>query len=281
MSMDADEKFICDCQAEVCDYVRREAGRCAGDGGVAGAWALLNERIGEGYLSARMLREFARHDWAVDGVIILRTLYDATMQLLWLLADPDDRPNRAKMYHDFLEIETHRMFHRVVSSGTEMGAAIAKSPRLPAGEKQRQERLRTVGETYLSNKGRKLFNERGDSYLTEPTAEYRKHWYPFSNLAKLAAKLRYDSEYRLFQQDLSASVHASPWSLINGPTIKPEFVLTWALTLGLRAAGAVAETYSIPLNKDQAEMIDHAKRNMYDKPEPPSNEASGENEVTP
>ncbi len=36
MSMDPDERFICDYQAEVCDYVRQEAESCAGNDVVAG-----------------------------------------------------------------------------------------------------------------------------------------------------------------------------------------------------------------------------------------------------
>ena len=80
----------------------------------------------------------------------------------------------------------------------------------------RQEAVSCAGndvEPYLDKRGCKRFDEQGDSYLTEPTAKYRKHWYPFSNLAELAAKVRYDGEYRLFQQGLSASVHASPRAL--------------------------------------------------------------------
>ncbi len=133
---------------------------------------------------------------------------------------------------------------------------------------------------YLTKRGRRQFDEQGESYLTEPTANYRANWYPFNGLDKLATELRYDSEYRMFQKDLSASVHASPWSLINDPAIKPEFVLTWAMTLALRAAGTMVNTYDILLNKEQAEVIDGARRNMYHKPEPPSDEASGETEVT-
>ena len=280
MSMDPDERFICDYQAEVCDYVRQEAERCAGNDDVARTSSLLYQRIGQGYRSARTLREFARHDWSVDGVIILRTLYDATMQLLWLLAVPDERADRAKLYLDFLEIEKHQMLHRVDSSGTDMGTAMAESPRRPEGEEQRQKKLREVGATYLTKRGRRRFDDQGEPYLTEPTAEYRKHWYRPSNLGKLAAELDYDSECGMFQEDLSASVHASPWSLINGPAIKPEFVLTWAMALGLRAAGAIADAYRIPLDEDQQDVIATAKRNMYDKPKPPSEEAARETEVT-
>lgn len=155
MSMDREKRIICDYQAEVCDYVRQEAESCAGNDVVARISSLLYQRIGQGYRSARTLREFAHHDWSVDGEIILRTLYDATLQLLWLLAVPDERAFRAKLYLDFLEIEKHQMLHQVDSSGTDLGAAIAKSPRRPAGEKQRQERLRTVGEPYLDKRGRK------------------------------------------------------------------------------------------------------------------------------
>lgn len=279
MPLEDDERIISDYEATLCEFVHKEFCRCAGDDELRRAIGLLYTRIGEGYLSARTLREFASHRWVVDGVVILRTLMDATMQLLWMLAEPNDRLSNAKLYLGFTEIEHHKVLKSVLSSGTDMGEALANSPNLPEGEKYRHERLIAVGVDYLTKEGKELYRQRGDSYLIDPNASYRANWYPFSGLDVLTAKVGYFSEYKLLQKDWSKSVHASAAALLHRPTIKPEFVLTLAMTFALRAAGAIVETYSISLTEDQSEVIDHAKRNVGDKPEPPSEDDSGESEA--
>ena len=112
MPIDTDEQFICEHEAELCEYVRREAERRAVGDDVAKASWLLYQRIGHASQSLYVLRDHAPHDWSVDGVSILRTIYDATLQLLWLLHDPKRRAERAKLYLDFLEVEKHQMLHR-------------------------------------------------------------------------------------------------------------------------------------------------------------------------
>lgn len=136
------------------------------------------------------------------------------------------------------------------------------------GEKYRHKRLIAVGADFLTKEGKELHRQRGESYLIDPNASYRPNCYPFSGLDILTAKVGYFGEYKLLHRDFSKSVHASAGALKKRPTIKPEFVLTFAMTYGLRAAGAIAETYGISLNKDQTDVIEFAKSNLGDKLEP-------------
>ena len=107
--MDEADQFVYEKQAQVCDHVLAEVEKRSTENIVAESSHRLYRRISDGVRSLHVLSQHAEHDWAVDGVCILRTMYDAMLQLLWLLHNPPDRERRAEIYIGYFYIEKLRM----------------------------------------------------------------------------------------------------------------------------------------------------------------------------
>lgn len=261
--MEPNEQTIYEGTVRITEFVRSQVPQHGLEEAIAKASSLLSQRIVGALGSIYALRLSAGHSWSLDGMVILRSSYDATLQLVFMLHDPEKRSERAELYLDFLWIERHNLRHRIDSSNTEVAEYVASSSMRASGEEELDERLRAVGKQYLTKKGRQDLTEEDQRYLTSPKAKYRSHWYP-GGLRDLARAVGYGSEYELFHKDASASVHASPMPLRFGPTIRARNMILWASALGLRASEAVADTYGVALSDDHREFFRSGRRNFYD-----------------
>ncbi len=261
--MDAEDQFIYDEEMQVCEHVLREVEKQSTENIVAENSLRLYERMLNGITTLHVLSEHARHEWAVDGVVILRTIHDAMLQLLWLLHDPGQRRQRAEMYPDYFHVDKLRMLAAIGDSGTDV--AVLWGKRRPEVNPALRRDLTKYGPQFLSKEGRRQHRKRGDSYLYDPEAKYRRHWYP-GELRGLAEDVGYLGEYKILHLDTSAAVHSSLWALLRGPALNPEFHLFCGTRFCLRAAGAVAEALGIPLTDDQVEKIERGEANIYNKP---------------
>ena len=121
--MEAEDQFIYEEQIRVCEHVLREVEKQSAENIVAESSLRLYERILNSVMTLHVLSEHARHEWAVDGVVILRTIHDAMLQLLWLLHDPGQRGQRAEMYPDYFHVDKLRMLAAIGDSGKWIGTS--------------------------------------------------------------------------------------------------------------------------------------------------------------
>ena len=270
--MEAEDQFIYEEQIRVCEHVLREVEKQSTENIVAESSLRLYERILNSVMTLHVLSEHVRHEWAVDGVVILRTIHDAMLQLLWLLHDPARREHRAAMYLDYFHVEKLRMLWAIDHSGTDVAAPADSENRSKIIAALRQD-LTSFGPQFLSKEGHRQHRKRGHSYLCDPKANYRPSWYP-GNLSDLAEEVGHPGEHAIFQRDASAAVHSSLWALHRGPNLKPEFHLYIGTRFCLRSAGAVAEALGVHLSDDQVEKTEHARANIFDKPKAPQPEAA-------
>lgn len=263
--MEPSEQTIYEEAVTLNEFVLAQVRQHVHEDSVAKASSLLCKRIVDALGSIYVLRSNAGPSWNLDGVVILRSTYDATLQLLFMLHDPEKRAERAELYLDFLYIERHNLRKQIDCSDTAVARDVASSSLRASGEVELDAGLREVGKRYLTKEGSKIFKEEGQDYLTSPNAKYRPSWYP-GTLGDLARQVGYGSEYDLFQKQASASVHASPMPLMVGSMIRSRRMIVWATFLTLRASGAVAAALDIRLNDGDRERVQGACCNVYNLP---------------
>lgn len=270
--MDAADQFIYGEGMQVCEHVLGEAKKQSTENVVAESSHYLYQRILNGVRTLHVLSEHAQHAWGVDGGSIVRTIYDATLQLLWLLHDPARREHRAAMYRDYIHVERFRMLSGIKASGTDFASTLAELDHSSDFDEWVRQRLLSVGTQFLKENRRRQHEERGDPYPYDPTA-HRSHWYPdHHTLRDLAKEVGYAGEYEILHHATSASVHSSRWALwplFRHTAVNEEYALQRGLHFCLRAAGAVAESLGIPLADNQIKKTERAKDNIFDKPKPP------------
>lgn len=259
-----DDEFLEACEAQVREKV------LAALHGIpsreARAARLLYERILETCLTLAALSRFAKNSWEHDGATLLRTTYDATLQLLYLLHSPEQVRERAELFLGFEVIDWVKGRRLLDASREDLQRVVAQSPRRTAAEPLCNELIVRVGPHYLTAKGQKAFAKSGNSYLRAPKAHYRDHWYE-GVLRDLAEDVGYADECAWFLNETNGSVHSSPFALQRSPSEQRRHMLFMASQLALRAAGAIARGFSIQLQEMELWSIAQAARSWYAKPE--------------
>ena len=69
-----------------------------------------------------------RMDFSVGTASILRTNYDVMLQGLYIMIDPKQRTQRAKLYLDFMHIERQQRIDLVDRNDTDVARHISNSP---------------------------------------------------------------------------------------------------------------------------------------------------------
>ena len=226
---------------------------------------LLYRRIYDGAYSLYLLRHEVPDALIIDGPNILRSAYDAMLQLLYILCGGSQCNERAKLYLDFLWIEKHHLRRIIDTSKHDLAKAVSTSPDRTEGEDKLNRQLLHVGPRYLTQKGQKEWARRGNAYLVDAKAKYRPKWYP-GKLSKIAEEVGFQSEYVLFQKHMSAYVHSSVLALAFGPLMKLQTIVFLGLTFGLRSAGAVVKAFGIQVPERYRQKMAVAQRSFYDRP---------------
>jgi hypothetical protein len=196
------------------------------------------------------LNRFAKHDSRPDGMTVLRAMYDAQIQALYILADPAEADERAQLFLDFRWIEQRRMQKVIEGNSTRLARALMQSPKRLAGEAEREANYQKLRPKYLTRDGKKD----------------RDHWYAGS-LRDLARAVGSESEYEILQTDLSGAVHASPTALLAGASFSETgHLLFIGWKLWFRVLGRIAAHHGVPLSKEQEEHVRDAMSNLYDFP---------------
>lgn len=215
-------------------------------GPVAAAIEMIATRLAASGDSLAVLRSNSPHDYRFDAASILRTIYDVMLQGLYIMADPAKREERAQLYLDFMWVERKRRLELMDSSGTDLAKRISGSPKRPNAEPAIEEQFEDVRVKYTSKKGK-----------------VRDNWYPGS-LRDLAKAAELEAEYELMQKFLSGVVHSSPLTLKDGPLISDYQLIDWHWVFAFRIHGAYAEYKGVTLDETEKELIDSARRNVFD-----------------
>ncbi|MFA9477100.1 DUF5677 domain-containing protein [Phycisphaerales bacterium AB-hyl4] len=196
------------------------------------------------------LRRYAEHEWNVDATSLLRILYDAMLQALYIIADPDQMEIRGELYEGFAAIEKYELIKRVDDDASAFSRRLSTSP------------LRANAEPRIQAE----YQRRVDSYR-KPGSNARPHnWYAhkIGTLKEIAEAVGYKDEYLLLTHDLGASVHSSAFALAPRPLFRPDVCLLFAWHFVVRLFGKIAERYRIELSSEERKETGRAYGNIYD-----------------
>lgn len=211
---------------------------------VATAMDMLARRIVASGDSLNVLRNNAVPGYVFDAASILRSVYDAMLQGLYIMADPNKRDERAQLFLDFRDIERKRRIGLMDANRTALAKRVSNSPKRPNAEPEIEKRFMAVKPRYLSKKGK-----------------VRDTWYSGS-LRGLAKAAGLESEYELIQRFLSGVVHSSPLTIQEGPFVS-DYLLDWYWQFTFRMLGAYAEYKKIVLDQTENRLIDSARQNIF------------------
>ncbi|MFH1740465.1 MAG: DUF5677 domain-containing protein [bacterium] len=207
---------------------------------------LLIQRIPLSCDSLLLLVCYARHNVNFDAPVILRSIYDAVLQGLYILNDPCHREERARLFLDYFWIEQHEHVRNMDKNPLPIALYIQYSPYRKSYEPELEREFARVKDKYLKQKGR-----------------LRGNWYP-GNLRELAKQVNLEEEYDLLQKQLSGAVHSSPFVLKCGGTyFRGLHVLTAAILLLFRLLGQTAEFAGIALTDEERSIIERASGSIF------------------
>lgn len=201
-------------------------------------------RLRTGLETLRVLQVHARHDFLLDGLTLLRAMYDAHLQALYILADSEQADARAKLFFEHQGIEQQRWYKLIERSPTRLARM-----ELPLGPEV-EAAFKGLRPKFLAPNGR----------------DVRRDWYP-GNLRELAHEVGLDSEYEILQRDLSGAVHSTPTALLSGSIFsEPKQLLLVGWKLFFRVLGRIAHHHGILLDAEHERATQEAMSNLYDLP---------------
>jgi hypothetical protein len=205
---------------------------------------LLSRIVGAGD-SLAVLATHAPHEYAFDGAMILRGIYDAMLQALYILVDPSKCQERAQRYLDFYWVERVTTVQLFEKNPTDLANRIASSPKREQAEPAIQQEFARVRAAYLDKNGKPA-----------------RTWYK-GNLRALAIAVEIETEYEILQRQLSGDVHASPLSLKHGPFYRGFILRDLAWRFSFRVLGKFAEYKEVTLDEAEEQFISLSQRNVF------------------
>jgi len=179
-----------------------------------------------------------------DCATILRSMYDAMLQGLYILKDPTQREKRARLFLDYVVVERYRFMELLDGNPTPFAKKLKSSP------------ARSLGEPELGQK----FNQVKSQFLT-PKGKLRTTWYEGS-LRDLARHVGLEDEYEILQRILSNIVHSTPLTLRYGPLIRGNHLPTFAWQFGIRLLGAVADYAGVSLDDEERDLVESMDKSV-------------------
>lgn len=172
---------------------------------------------------------------------ILRAMYDAHLQALYIVADPAHADERAQLFFEHQGIEQRRWYKIIERSPTcFVQVPLSLGPEVEAA-------YRKLRPKFLA-----------------PNGKDRPNWYP-GTLRDIARNVNLESEYEIIQPDLSGAVHSTPTALVAGSIFSErEQLLLVGWKLVLRVLGRTANHYDIPLEGEHEQAVRDAMTNLYD-----------------
>jgi len=243
-----DDERILEFQANTANGIARKLNGSRRNTAVTRATKLLLGRIVGAGNSLRVLHKHAPHNFDFDGAMILRGIYDAMLQALFILHDPTKRNERAQDYLDFYWVEKKKAIELFDAKRTHLSRRISQSARRPKAEPAIEQEIQRVRPKYENS-----------------TGKLRGHWYKGS-LRDVAAAVGLEAEYEILQKQLSGAVHASAYTLKDGPYYRGFLLMALAWRLSFRVLGSFAEYSEIQLDEPERELVGMSSTSIFDLP---------------
>ncbi|MCB9920521.1 MAG: hypothetical protein H6832_19115 [Planctomycetes bacterium] len=202
-------------------------------------------RMNELLQAVRMLLDQLGVVGITASLPILRSMYDAHIQALYILNDPEKAESRAMEFMEYEWIEQHLDRERMCRFHREIHDQIVSTPEYLAGVQVREKKIAELRDQYRTRAGKR-----------EGKDDFRRKWYS-GDLARLAEVVGLRREYDYYQNELSSAVHATPKALVGVRPFKtPEQVAYLAWTLYFRVLGGIARFHGVMLNEEQSDQIE-------------------------
>jgi len=236
-------------QARIGNAILSKANATQQTGDVVTAMNTLYERIVSSGNTLLLLHSTAKHDCTCDAVSILRTIYDTSLQALYIFHDPQQRNDLARRYIDFGIVEKWKMIKIIDEQATDFSKQLSQSEKRAAVESEIQTEYQRVC---------RLYNFR------DPEKPPR-NWYKGGSLKDIAKTVKYEEEYELLQKQLSGVVHSSFHGLQGISIFNVSYVVALYWRFAFRVLGKLAEHVAIDLDETERGLIDQSNANLYDR----------------
>lgn len=210
----------------------------------------LMSRIVQSGNSLQCLYDHSKHDWVWDGAAILRVVYDAMIQGLFILDSDSDY--RARRFLDFDAIEHQRGVQVIDAGETDMARRLAASPKRAAIEpalKAEFDRVCTL-------------------YAIDPLKKLPREWYKKSEPLSLQAEIiGYKSEYSFLYPQLCGATHSSYFAVRKQRRFpfQPHLLVHYGQLFAYRLLAKLAEYVGVTFTAVEAGMVEIARRNVCDE----------------
>ncbi|WP_428304573.1 DUF5677 domain-containing protein [Lacipirellula sp.] len=216
-------------------------------GDVGTAIDAMYSRIVQSGSTLLMLHSDAKeHDWSFDGNSILRTIYDVSLQALYIFHDPNESETLSRRYIDFSAVERKRFTLLFDKQANDFSRRMSRSAKRPAVE------------AAIDAEYQRVMRKYGYDKLKEPP----KNWYKGS-LRDLAAKVGYEDEYELLQKQLSGVVHSTYDGVRGMPRYEDAHLVSLYWTFAFRVLDKIAQYIGIQLDDTERLMLHRAKKNIF------------------
>jgi hypothetical protein len=217
------------------------------DDAVAACHTLMRRLVNSGSTLRVLFDNANDHDWTADGASILRTSYDASLQALYILADPKERQQRARRFIDFSIIEQVKLIELADERRTAASRQIADSKRRAAIEPTIRSEFNRVSKLY------------GYDKMKKPPV----NWYKGS-LRDVAKGAGYETEYVLIHKQLSGAVHSSFFGLTYSGAFKGFNAIQLYWLFAFRVLRKLADYLEVELTDAEKKILELADRNVLD-----------------
>jgi hypothetical protein len=180
-----------------------------------------------------------------DPATILRAMYDASLQVEYILHNSSKATALAQDFIDFQEIERHENIKALDRYQNEFVRKIASNP------------LRAINEAAFQAKFKKIESK----FRNKKGTKYRDKWHG-KNLRDLCKTKTREEEFDFMIVNLHGATHSSPQTLFSGSAVAPSIILLLAGKLVLRAIAAALDYNKVQVNAELAAEIEVVRHNL-------------------
>jgi hypothetical protein len=174
----------------------------------------------------------------LDAGVLIRWMFDAYLQALFMASDPMKQVERATLYFEFRHVDRYELARRGVKLPGLVGDHLRTSQSKVKGEKLIEEQYDRVKTNFL-----------------RPNGIVREKWYA-ANLGKLADDLQKRAEYDMFLNPSHGCVLSSAFAIERGPTLSPQIIAEVSTTLAGRVAQLNVAHNKLDVSQEDREFLE-------------------------
>jgi hypothetical protein len=215
---------------------------------VTNATTKIYGRIVAGGNSLLILDDHATtYDWMIDGATILRAIYDAMFQSLFILNDRNESISLAQKFFDYRIIERKKLIKVFDKGNSALARCLAASERRAQVEPQIEAEYKRVCKLYGYTEGK-----------------FPPNWYSPLQLKDIALTTAYSGEFEVFHTQLNMAVHCSPEALEGYFPIARKQLIPLYWKFAFRVLDKLVEYYDITLTAVERALLDTSRSSVLD-----------------